>query len=188
MNEKGFTLVETLVSLVAGSFLLGSISWVIAGVGDDLRSMEQSQDGLKASQAADLLNDILSDARFLDVNSAALPRSSSELKFRTPAPLALGRSGYLGAQLIVVGNRDDRTLVLQWPEGNLPETILLSAKQDIELRYTATSDSNGPQFLKKIEISIEDREERDPQIISVRPRINAVGACIFDPISQQCRT
>ncbi len=189
MNEKGFTLIEILVALVAGGLLLGSISWVIAGLSDDLKATEQWDQDLQISITANLLDDILKDARFSDASSRPLSRSRRTLEFLMQAPLSLGKQGYLEAQLIVERDAKGENLKLLLPGQELPEAILLSDMKDIELRYEVNANEDGsPAFLKKIEIAISDQSGSEPQTIVVRPRVNAVGACIFDLISQRCRT
>ncbi len=190
MNERGFTLVETLVALIAGGLLLGSISWVIAGLSDDLKATEQLDKEFQLSSAVIVLDDVLADGRFLDASSRALSRSSQALEFQMLAPLSIGKRGYVNARLVVERSRNGENLTLQWPGQGLPETILLSGMKDIELRYEVdTNDNDGaPAFLKKIEFAVADHTGSEMQILSVRPRINAVGACIFDLISQRCRT
>lgn len=189
MNEKGFTLVETLVALISGGLLLGSISWVISGLSDDLKATEQLDQGFQLSSAANLLDDVLADGRFLDSSSRPLSRSPQALEFQMLAPLSIGQRGYVDARLVVERSTNGENLKLQWPEQELPETILLSDMKDIELSYEVdTNDDGAPAFLKKIEIAITDQAGSEMQTVSVRPRINAVGACVFDLISQRCRT
>lgn len=190
MNERGFTLVETLVSLIAGGLLLGSISWIIAGLSDDLKTTEELDQELQISDAADLLEDILADGRFLNASSEPLSRSSQVLQFQMLAPLSIGKRGYVDARLMVERSSSGESLKLHWPGQELPQTILLSGMQDIELRYEVDTSENGgaPTFLKKVEIAVTDQIGSEMQTLTVRPRINAVGACVFDLISQRCRT
>lgn len=190
MNEKGFTLVETLVALIAGGLLLGSISWVIAGLSDDLKATEQLDKGAQLSTTAMLLENVLADGRFLDSSSRPLSRSSRGLEFQMLAPLSTGKRGYVDARLAVERSANGEDLALEWPGSDLPRNILLSNMRDIELRYevNTNSDAGTPAFLSKIEIAITDQIGSEAQILSVRPRINAVGACVFDLISQRCRT
>lgn len=189
MNEKGFTLVEILVALVAGGLLLGSISWVIAGLSDDLKATEKWDQDLQISTTASLLDDILTDARFSDASSRPLSRSRRKLAFQMQAPLSIGRQGYVEAQLVVEHDAKGENLKLLLPGQELPEAILLSDMKDIKLHYEVNANDDGsPAFLKKIEIAISDQSGSEPQTLSIRPRVNAVGACIFDLISQRCRT
>lgn len=189
MNDRGFTLVEVLVALIAGGLLLGSISWMISGLSDDLKATERLDRELQISNAANLLDEILIDGRFFNGSSQALPRSPELLEFQMHAPLSLSKKGYILSQLFVDRTANGARLKLGFPGQGLPETILLSNVEDIELRYeTSVAVDGDPAFLKKIEIAIINREGSEPQTLSIRPRINAVGACIFDLISQRCRT
>ncbi len=137
-----------------------------------------------------LLDDVIASGRFLDSSSRPLSRSSRTLEFQMLAPLSIGKRGYVDARLVVERSSNGENLTLQWPGQDLPESILLSGKKDIELRYDVDTndDGNTPTFLKKIEIAITDQIGSEIQTLSVRPRINAVGACIFDLIAQRCRT
>lgn len=182
MNEKGFTLVEVLVSLVAGGLLLGSLSWVISGLSDDLRQTELSRADIELSRTSTLLTDALTSARFMDSKALSLPRSPQKLSFKMHSPAALG-SGYIDAQLSVAKSVTGQSLTLEWPNQDLPEVLLLSEMENIELQYVAEEDN---RFLQSITIAWNTAS--NAQEITMHPKINAVGACIFDPISQRCRT
>lgn len=184
MSEKGFTLVEVLVALVVGSLLLGSISWVLGGLSDDLRGTESQSNVLQNVQTSQLLENILSDARFSSADGESMQRSATNLAFRMTAPMALERRGYIDAELSVHAGQDGKSLALHWPDQDLEEISLLSGMDDIELQY----DAKNAAFLNKITIIyLEQGADENRQLI-LRPKINAKGACIFDPISQRCRT
>ncbi|MEO9599805.1 type II secretion system protein [Parasphingorhabdus sp.] len=189
MNEKGFTLVETLVALVVGGLLLGSISWVIAGLSNDLKVTEQSDRDFQTSIVANLLDDLLADGRFSDASSRPLLRSPRILEFQMRAPLSIGQSGYIDARLVVERDAQGESLKLDFPGQEISETVLLSEMEEIVFHYAVDQSANVELiFLKKIEIAVDDSSGSEPQIIVVHPHVNALGACVFDLISQQCRT
>lgn len=182
MNEKGFTLVEVLVALVAGGLLLASISWVIAGLGDDLKEAENSGASAEILSLSGSLDDLLGGARFSDEAGNILPRSDQSLSFRTRMPMAMG-GAMARASLIVQRGQDGQALVLDWPGQNVAATELISKTKGITLGYQLKED---PRFLNKITISIEGNEGSEN--LTIVPHIDTHGACIFDPISQRCRT
>jgi len=189
MNEKGFTLVETLVSLVVGAMLLGSISWVISGLGKDFKTSQQSNIPRQQMQSAKLLSRILSDARFVDAAGNPLPRSDDRLDFMMRAPEALGMKGFVPARLQAAGMGGAKALTLEIAGADYPKVELLGDLEKLDFDYSVNI---GPQgeipFVRQIAINFQRKAETKAQRINIRPHINAVGACIFDPISQQCRS
>lgn len=188
MNEKGFTLIEVLVSLVVGAMLLGSVSWIISGLAKDLKVSENIEQPKTVLQTGALLENILSDGRFVDQSGRAMPRTANSLDFEMRAPEVLGRPGFISSKLVVIKNALGESLVLQLPGTDLPETLLLNNMDSISLSYKAASGPQDPSpFVRRIAITFKAKHRTEEQTINIRPRINAVGGCIFDPISQQCR-
>lgn len=189
MNERGFTLIETLVALVVGGMLLGSISWVISGLVNDLKAAEQTQDPRAMLDAANLLENILSTARFENDGGQVLPRNAEKLAFEMRAPAALGRRGYIPANLAAVPTRSGKSLVLSLPGTDIPDTTLLDGAEDVDLSYQTDSDQlSSDPYIQQINVLVQWSADEDRQSLSFRPRINADGTCVFDPISQQCRS
>lgn len=189
MNERGFTLIETLVALVLGAMLLGSISGVISGLVNDLKAAEQTQGPRAMLDASNLLENILGGARFVDSGGKALPRNSEQLAFELRAPAVLGRRGYISANLAAVSTGSGKSLVLSLPGTNLPETILLDGCDDIDFAYQTDSDQQfADPNIRQISVSVQWNAEKEGKTLSYHPHINSGGACVFDPISQQCRS
>jgi len=189
MKQNGFTLIETLVALVIGAMLLGSISWVISGLVKDLKAAEQSQEPRAMLDAAKLLENILGSARFADGDGKTLPRDAEKLAFEMQAPAVLGRRGYISANLAAVQALNGKSLVLSLPGSDLPDTIVLDSAEDIELAYETDSNQiSSDPYIRQIDISVQWNAEKEAKVLSFRPRINSDGACVFDPVSQQCRS
>ena len=189
MSERGFTLIETLVALAIGAMLLGSISWVISGLVKDLKAAEQSQNPRAMLDAASLLDNILGSARFTDGDGKSLKRDSANLAFEMLAPTVLGKPGYVSANLAAVQALNGNSLVLFLPGSDLPDTIVLDGADDIDFAYeTDSAQIYSDPYIRQINISVRWNAEKDAKILSVRPRIDSDGACVFDPVSQQCRS
>jgi len=189
MNEKGFTLVETLAALVVGAMLLGSISWVISGLTRDLTVAEVSDQTREISQASVILNRILSSARFTDQDGNNLARSNNFLTFEMPAPDALRQSGYVRAALSSEQSAGGRALFVEFPDTNFPKSRILDGVKSVSLEFVEKDDQSKPgSFLRKIKVSILVEAGNEPHLINIHPKIDSVGACIFDVISQRCRS
>lgn len=189
MNEKGFTLIEVLVALVVGAMLLGSVSWIIASLAKDLKAAERIERPEALLQSTALLEKILSEGRFIDQSGGAMQRSATNLDFAMRAPEALGQTGFVTAKLIARENASSASLVLQLPGTDFPETTVLQNMESINLSYDVESGSQGPSpFIKKIAIIVKPTYQTEGLTINIRPHVDAIGACIFDPISQQCRS
>lgn len=189
MSKNGFTLIETLVALTIGAMLLGSISWVISGLVKDLKAVEQRQNPRAMLDAASLLDNILGSARFADGGGQVLPRDAEKMAFEMLAPAVLGRPGYISANLAAVQALNGNSLVLSLPGSDLPDTIVLDGADDIDFAYeTDSAQIYSDPYIRQINISVQWNGRKDVKVLSVRPRIDSDGACVFDPVSQQCRS
>ncbi|MEP3226280.1 MAG: prepilin-type N-terminal cleavage/methylation domain-containing protein [Parasphingorhabdus sp.] len=189
MNDKGFTLVEILVSLVVGAMLLGSMSWIISGLAKDLKGSEDIEMPKALLQSSALLEDILNDGRFVDQSGTAMARSAKSLDFEMRAPATLGRSDFINAKLTTVRNGSGESLVLQLPGSDGLETTLFNNMEKISLSYETAIDEQGSvPLVQRITITVKAKHRAQEQAINIRPRVDAVGGCIFDPVSQQCRS
>lgn len=186
MTRNGFTLVETLVSIVAGGLLLGAISFVIAGLGDDLRKSESLNEN-RSHAARSILENALHGARFADQNFEPLPHSEDSLWFRMAAPAALQQQGYVNAVLQISVKDAAKTLVLQSETNAFPPIEILAGQQDISLEIKEVPEAQG-EFVRAIAISYRGQGNADASEIIIHPKINGRGACVFDVISQRCRS
>lgn len=189
MNEEGFTLVETLAALVVGAMLLGSISWVVSGLTGDLKAAERADSDREIVKAATLLDRVLSEARFVDQDGTVLARSIEALIFEMPAPKSLQRSGLIQAKISARPDSEGQSLVFEIIDTDIPATQLIGGQRLIEFEYAENNDQTYPgRFVDEIKLSIRSSDKPNPTILKFHPKINATGACIFDPISQRCRT
>lgn len=186
MIRNGFTLVETLVSIVAGGLLLGAISFVIAGLGDDLRESESLGES-QLQPARSILETALSSARFADEKFEPLPRSADSLVFRMIAPAALRREGYVDAVLEVSERGEASSLVLRSRANAFPPVEILKDQQDLSFEFEDVPESNG-EFVRAIAIVFRGQGDAKTNRIKISPKINGRGACVFDVISQRCRS
>ncbi len=189
LSEQGFTLVEVLVSLIVGALLLSSLGWVIGALTKDLKSAETQQHSKEILHISKFLERVFVDARFADDKNNPLPRSQGVLNFQMRAPEASGKDGYVTAKLSVSNGSGGKALKIAFPGTELPEAGLISGAKDIAFSYDQNEDRQNPNvFLERIAITVQKKDVSAPDIINLRPRINAVGTCVFDPISQQCRS
>lgn len=186
MTRNGFTLVETLVSIVAGGLLLGAISFLISGLGDDLRESERLNEN-QSHGARSILEYALEGARFADQNFEPLPRSEDSLRFRMAAPAALQQQGYVNAVLQISVKDAAKTLVLQSETNAFPPVEILMDQQEISLEVEEVPEAQG-EFVRAISISYRGPVDADASQIIIHPKINGRGACVFDVISQRCRS
>jgi len=188
VKENGFTLIEMLVSLVVGAFIIGSISWVTSNLAKGLEAEATSDFSQELLDAHNVLDKIISNARFKEPGGAHLKRTKKFLEFDIRGPDSLGKSGYERARLLL-NNNPTPQLVLEFDNPLLPETIIVHAANELEISYKETGDQNGTdRHLVQIQLSFYSNDEENRHILSLYPRINGQGTCIFDPISQRCRS
>ena len=97
--EHGFTLVELLVALVAGSMLLASLSWTLTSLGRELRASRLAEPTARADAAAPVLAGLIEQMFPAGKDEAAIVAEPRHLAFATLPPAALGAVGPVRATL-----------------------------------------------------------------------------------------
>ncbi|WP_143182903.1 hypothetical protein [Parasphingorhabdus marina] len=166
--------------------MLGAITMVIAGLGDDLRESE-AFGGNQTQQARPILESALAGARFADENFTPLPRSENSLSFRMIAPAALQSQGYVQASLQISNRAGAKALLLQSISNTFPAVEILSGQKDIGIEYVEVPENDG-EFIGTVVISYHGQAGGSANQIKIHPKINGRGACVFDVISQRCRS
>lgn len=188
-SEAGFTLVEVLVVLVAGSLLMVSLSWVLQGAARDFRQAVSADAQSPRTDGLETLARLIEGAQ-PGATQGADSFNSNEVGYIVETPTALQTPGSARLTLSVRGNSGDRQLVAELqplsgdgPSGMPVESILLSGVSGLELDVGTASRAGLPGPL-----TLEFEQGGKQHKLIFRPRITADGICRFDPISLACRT
>ncbi len=193
--QQGFTLVELLVALVAGSMLLASLTWTLTSLGRELRASRLAETAARADAAAPVLAGLIEQmfpAAKDDPEIVAEPR---RFAFATLPPAALGAVGPVRATLEVRDRPEGQALYARFepadPSASFPATArearpLIEGYRQIRFDYRLADakDEGMPPHL--VTLSLVDRRGRITRIAAA-PRITSGGDCRFDPISMTCR-
>lgn len=186
-QEAGFTLVEVLVVLVAGSLLLVSLSWVLQGAARDFRGAV-AEDVLAGSEEQILaLSSLVEQA--LPVSEGADSAATAEPTYLVPAPEALGVVGPVRMALVVRPTKDGQALIARFSPTRetsaqfVPlEAPLIDGVSKLSLHLDEVPNPRLPAPLR-----IRFARDGEEQNLVFRPRVTADRACQFDPISLACR-
>ena len=192
-RSNGFTLVELLVAMVAGSMLLAALGWTVATLGVQLGQAPG------ASQSADLdgarvLTALIERADVSSVAIGALVTRPDHLAMIVPAPQAAGDREKLRLGLRIERAPTGLALIAeltpmsgQGPSASaLPPVTIASGLEQASFTYGPPSDPHEPSLPRFVTIEWR-RAASDETAITIVPRINTEGGCRFDPISQACR-
>lgn len=199
-STEGFTLVELLVSLMAGALLVAILVALLADIKVAWRRSGEVDIGASSALAArldTLLGGIL--AAEPGSGEVVFEGSAQRLVALVPAPQALASVGLVRLTLEARHSANGTALVAQLaPEdadAAMPEPFrepqVLASVSDIHFSYladdgSAPADSWPASARPPAAIRIE-LAGRNPQVIVARPIANVDGRCLFDPISLNCR-
>jgi prepilin-type N-terminal cleavage/methylation domain-containing protein len=186
-QEAGFTLVELLVVLVAGSLLLVSLSWVLQGSARDFRGAVSSEAKPLTERNLGRLRTLVEQA--LPAPIATDPLGASGPVYFVPAPETLGVAGPVRMELSVSSQNGKQDLIarfaptqdtsVQFPP---MEAALLQGMSKLALDLDEVT---NPRLPAPLRIRYED--DGAEQTLVIRPRVTADRTCQFDPISLTCR-
>jgi prepilin-type N-terminal cleavage/methylation domain-containing protein len=193
--EHGFTLVELLVALVAGSMLLASLSWTLTSLGRELRESRLAEPVARADAAAPVVAGLIEQMFPAGKDQAAIVTEPTHLAFSTLPPAALGAVGPVRATLDIRGLSDGQALYATFepvdPAAPFPAAArdarpLVEGYRLIRFDYQFADPRDEGMPPRLVTLSLVDRNGRATRVAAT-PRISSSGDCRFDPISMTCR-
>ena len=194
-TEQGFTLVELLVALVAGSMLLASLSWTLTSLGRELRVSRLAETAARADAAAPVVAGLI-EQMFPDAkDETAILAEPTRLAFATMPPAALGAVGPVRATFDIRGQADGQALYASFepvdPAAPFPAAArearpLVEGYKQIRFDYRLADPPDQGMPPRLVTLSLVDRNGRLTRVAAT-PRMNSSGDCRFDPISMTCR-
>jgi prepilin-type N-terminal cleavage/methylation domain-containing protein len=193
-QEGGFTLIELLAALTAGSLLLATLSWSLAGTVQMLGDPVETRARQEVATMAPALVQLIEQAQPLRPGDK-LEASANHLQLRVPAPAAAGAAGLLQMTLRVAARNGHQALYLDlapedarqaWPAA-ARTTLLAEGYESIRLAYDFPTGKGAEERLPRL-VTISFKKGERTERLSARPRIDNDGACRFDPISMACRS
>ena len=212
-RSAGFTLLEVLVSLLAGTLLLVALTWMLGEVREGWqRSNQAVADARQLDGAADAVRAMLERIIVADRRSGetTFAGSSTGLTALVPAPQAAGALGLVEFRLTRDTRADGVALVARialpadsgsqqhrLPSAVFDEQLLASGLADVTFRYLRrTADgvatdsswpaSGSPPDAIRIDL-IGPAPRATTRTLVIRPVANVDGGCLFDPVSLACR-
>lgn len=190
MRESGFTLVEMLAALVAGSMLLVALSWAVRDMTALAARDTGSGGAAELAGVAPALEQLLSGAA-----PKGFDAGPDRLRAIVAPPQAAGSVGPVRLTLSVRKGSDGAALVaafeplrpgVRWPLA-ARERVLAQGWNEIGFEYVpAAGEEEGADGAPSLITVAFDDGERIRRL-SVEPRLNSDGGCVFDPISMECR-
>lgn len=192
-QANGFTLVELLAAMVAGSLLLATLSWTASSLARALPVASETLHDRQLERLGPVLTHMLEQ-----VSPAAGPGAfkgdAKSLSAIVPPPLAAGPVGPLRFTLVVRPAPRGQALfaalepvepTAAFPADARRERLLLGGFAAIGFEYVAENgEKNSIPRLITLQFSDGIGNSRR---ISAAPRITSDGRCRFDPISMTCR-
>lgn len=187
MKQNGFTLVEMLIALVIGGILLASLSTIISGLANELTHGRQANQQIETYRKLSGLKNILEGSQYVQENGRPLLQSENLLRLRIRAPFATRLTGWVDARLEIKKTGENKELLLSIPSyPNIPEDILISRAEDIDLHISFKETEDQTRAIDAIMINILIDGSQDYKIVA-HPKATPEKNCIFDLISQRCR-
>jgi prepilin-type N-terminal cleavage/methylation domain-containing protein len=193
-QNAGFTLVELLFALVAGSLLLITLGWAIRGLEDQYRRHAKVSAAEKVEAITPFLTAEISRA-LPPANGAAFTGSDTALAMTVPPPKALGPVGPLYLQLAIASQASGKALLArfapatagqQFPASASVPVVLADGFRDIRFSYLRRS-TDDPNTLPRL-VTLQFVDQAGTVLpLGVEPRITMGADCVFDPIAQACR-
>lgn len=189
---EGFTLVEVLVALVAGSLLLVALGWSVGSLGRELRVSNEMEATTHLSKMAPVLTRSIEQA--IPVSSPKdFVAEARRLSIVTAPPGSLGATGPVRATFRVV-ERDGAaelraafvpTKATRFPRELAADRLLVGGFKAIRFEYLSPRDEAGANLPRLVTIHFTEPDGQTMSL-SAAPRTNSSGNCRFDPISMTC--
>jgi len=207
--DEGFTLIETLVALTASTMLLVVLGWMVMSIRTAWQLGATAGDQVNERAGLVLwLQTHIEQAQWQRTSESVrgIAGSSHGCSFVAPAPMAIREISRVVYQLRLTGesSTSSRLEVALMADDNsytIPEVFrrpitLAHGLRSMELRYGKKTASNlewrdrwssDDRLPDLVEMELMYAGDDLPFVISIRPRLNAQGGCMFDPISMDCR-
>jgi prepilin-type N-terminal cleavage/methylation domain-containing protein len=187
-REQGFTLVELLAALVAGSFLLVAIGWSLSSL---IRLLPDDAAEARARHLAALAPRL--EAMLEQMSPIGFAGEAKRLSAGVPPPMAAGPVGPVQMTLSVRREAEGESLHarfepvardVRWPAA-AREQRLLGGFRSIRFQFERAEGTVERALPRLVTLSLDDgtRVRR----ISASPRLDSDGSCRFDPVSMTCR-
>ena len=193
-EENGFTLVEVLFALVAGSLLLVTLGWAIRQLEDQFLRHQAPSGAEKVERIASLLVGEVGRA-LPPATGAAFSGSAERLVVSVPPPRALGAIGPVQLALDVVTRSHGKALVASvspaladqhLPAAATQPVTLVDGFRDIRFAYLRRA-TDLPTALPRL-ITFQFVDDHGTLLpVGVEPHLTMAASCIFDVIGQTCR-
>lgn len=194
MRTNGFTLVEVLFALVAGSLLLVTLGWAIRGIEQQYRHHRDPSAAEKIEAIAPLLTTAIERAR-PPATGAAFDGTDTHLLLTVPPPRALGAVGLVRLDLTVASSRSGRALVARFLPASLGQSLPASALASVtladgfdDIRFDYVRRANDPPTSLPRLITLQFRSHDGTVLpLGIEPRLTMAADCQFDSIALACR-
>lgn len=206
----GYTLLELLVSLAAGSLLLVAIGYAVQRLGQDWQQAGRSSDAARLATGTETTRQLLMQILPLlgEDGFVLFEGDSSSLTAHVQPPQAVSAAGLLKMTLSRRVMADGVAVSLKFtspsgaavdarvPEAVFEEHLVLRGLKDFRLTYVspgvsaaqATSYwSPAPALPTAIILTLELGSRPEAMRIIARPVASVDGRCLFDPVSGDCR-
>lgn len=190
-QANGFTLVELLVAMVAGSLLLVSLSWMLGSVTHILKASPKDKVTAQVGDLAPALTRLIEQIPPLDKEVPPASISADAMRFATSPPQALGADGLMTVTLKTEPQGDGLALVGEF-EGERQgqpwqrRDILAHGFSAIGFDARWPVAPGAPKLPSLVTIRFATRDGETARIVAT-PRLTGGGPCHFDPISMTCR-
>lgn len=193
-HEQGFTLVELLFALVAGSLLLVTLSGAIRGIEIQYRRHQAISDAGKVDAIGAFLTSEIDRAR-PPATGAAFSGEIDRLALTVPPPRSLGSIGPVRLTLAVADGEGGKSLTARFasaiagqvlPATAVQSVVLAEGFKDIRFAYLRRGSDPATSLPRLITIQFTGQDNMVLPL-GVEPRITMGADCVFDPISLTCR-
>lgn len=190
-QANGFTLVELLVAMVAGSLLLASLTWMLGSVTRIFKAQPADLVIRQVGDLAPILSRLIAQIPPPDQDIAPMDVSAEAMTFMSTPPQALAADGLMKVTLKTERRTDGLALVGQFDGMRKGQTwsrsdTLAHGFSAIAFEARWPNEPGAPRLPSLLSLRFATPDGRTARIVAA-PRLNGGGTCRFDPISMTCR-